>query len=46
MPKRLVKRPKAKRSMKRIEFTDASAMRVIKQVTRENEEALKILAEM
>lgn len=46
MPKHLVKRPKAKRSVKRKGLTDISAMRIIKRVTRENEEALRLLAKM
>jgi len=46
MPKRIVVKPKAKLSARRRRFTDANAMRVIRQVTRENKEALKLLARM
>ncbi len=46
MPKRIVKKPKTVRTVKRKEFTDAEAVRVMKKVTRENKEALKLLAQM
>ena len=46
MPKRIAKKTKTVRITKRKEFTDADAVRVMKRVTRENKEALKLLAQM